>query len=407
MTDILRPVLELSVIIPGILLAYLPVKSYLRQTPLKLTAWLLPLLLGICILGGAVCCALQIPTRWFLFPLLPVIMLIYHKTLKISVWKSVSIFLAVFAVFTCVKSLSRAVNALMTADLHITENELWLHTGAGIFYNVICLMFVLAMPAHAASKADELLQLVNAERAQAGVAPLSMGSSALNAAAQARAEELTVNYSYNRPNGSREFTILPEYGVDDVSVGENYWAAAEDASDVVAAWNRYDFFKERMLDKDATSVGVGYYEGGEYGNYWVMIFTYARGTSENGFAQEVLALVNAERAKENLAPLAMGDAKLQAAADERAKEVAKVASHTRPDGTNCFTVLKEYGVSDTATGENAAWGETTPEKVVADWMASEGHRVNIMDPAAKYMCLGYNYDANSQWGHNWIQIFAK
>ena len=60
MTDILRPVLELSVIIPGILLAYLPVKSYLRQTPLKLTAWLLPLLLGICILGGAVCCALSV-----------------------------------------------------------------------------------------------------------------------------------------------------------------------------------------------------------------------------------------------------------------------------------------------------------------------------------------------------------
>ena len=58
MTDILRPVLELSVIIPGILLVYLPVKSYLKQAPLKLTAWLLPLLLGICILGGAVCCAL-------------------------------------------------------------------------------------------------------------------------------------------------------------------------------------------------------------------------------------------------------------------------------------------------------------------------------------------------------------
>ena len=144
MTDILRPVLEFSVIIPGILLAYLPVKSYLRQTPLKLTAWLFPLLLGICIFGGAVCCALHFPTRWILFPLLPVIMLIYHKTLKISVWKSVSIFLAVFAVFACVNSLSRAVNALMTADLHITENELWLHTGAGIFYNVICLLFVLA-----------------------------------------------------------------------------------------------------------------------------------------------------------------------------------------------------------------------------------------------------------------------
>ena len=144
MADILRPVLELSVIIPGILLAYLPVKSYLKQTPFKLTAWLLPLLLGICIFGGAVCCAFHFPTRWVLFPLLPVIMLIYHKTLKISVWKSVSIFLAVFAVFACINSLSRAVNALITADLHITENELWFHTGAGIFYNVICLLFVLA-----------------------------------------------------------------------------------------------------------------------------------------------------------------------------------------------------------------------------------------------------------------------
>ena len=144
MTDILRPVLEFSVIIPGILLAYLPVKSYLRQTPLKLTAWLLPLLLGICIFGGAVCCTFHFPTRWILFPLLPVIMLIYHKTLKISVWKSVSVFLAVFAVFACVNSLSRAINALITADLHITENELWFRTSAGIFYNVICLLFVLA-----------------------------------------------------------------------------------------------------------------------------------------------------------------------------------------------------------------------------------------------------------------------
>ena len=150
MTDILRPVLEFSVIIPGILLAYLPVKSYLRQTPLKLTAWLFPLLLGICIFGGAVCCTFHFPTRWILFPLLPVIMLIYHKTLKISVWKSVSLFLAVFAVFAYVNSLSRAVNALITADLHITENELWFRTGAGIFYNVICLLFVLAAwyPAH-------------------------------------------------------------------------------------------------------------------------------------------------------------------------------------------------------------------------------------------------------------------
>ena len=37
---------------------------------------------------------------------------------------------------------------------------------SGLLRRFICLMLVLAMPAHAASKADELLQLVNAERAQ-------------------------------------------------------------------------------------------------------------------------------------------------------------------------------------------------------------------------------------------------
>ena len=236
---------------------------------------------------------------------------------------------------------------------------------------MFCLMMVMAMPAHAAtSNGAELLSLINNERAANGIAPLTIGSTELNAAAQARAEELATNYSYNRPNGTREFTVLAEYGVNEIEVGENYWAASDSAEDVFATWNRYDFFRARMMSKDATHVGIGYYEGGEYGNYWVMIFTCARNTGENSFAKEVLDLVNVERTKRGLNPLAMGDAKLQAAANERAVEVAQVASHTRPDGTNCFTVLKEYGVDDTATGENAAWGEASPEEVVADWMNS-------------------------------------
>ena len=49
MNQFLRPFLELTVILPGMFLAYLPVSSYLRQKPLKLTAWLFPLLLGLCI----------------------------------------------------------------------------------------------------------------------------------------------------------------------------------------------------------------------------------------------------------------------------------------------------------------------------------------------------------------------
>ena len=45
MKDALRPILELSVVLPGLLLGYFPVKSYLKQPPGKIAAWLLPLML--------------------------------------------------------------------------------------------------------------------------------------------------------------------------------------------------------------------------------------------------------------------------------------------------------------------------------------------------------------------------
>ena len=93
MNDILRPTLELTVIIPGMILAYLPVKSTLKISLPKLIAWLFPLLIALCILGGILCSALQIKTAPILFFLLLFLLVIYHKTLAISIWKSFSIFL--------------------------------------------------------------------------------------------------------------------------------------------------------------------------------------------------------------------------------------------------------------------------------------------------------------------------
>ena len=144
MNTILRPVLELTVMISGLFLAYLPVQTYLKQPPGRLAAWLAPLLAGICLLEGGFCYFLNIPTSSVLFPTLLVLMLIYHKSLNISIWKSGSIFLAICAVFACVNSLSRAVNAIVAERLGLPETELWFHTNAGIFYNVICLLFVAA-----------------------------------------------------------------------------------------------------------------------------------------------------------------------------------------------------------------------------------------------------------------------
>ena len=77
MNTILRPVLELTVMISGLFLAYLPVQTYLKQPPGRLAAWLAPLLAGICLLEGGFCYFLNIPTSSVLFPTLLVLMLLY------------------------------------------------------------------------------------------------------------------------------------------------------------------------------------------------------------------------------------------------------------------------------------------------------------------------------------------
>ena len=128
---------------------------------------------------------------------------------------------------------------------------------------------------------------------------------------------------------------------------------------------------------------------------------------EDAYQRSFLTLVNNERAKAGLAPVALGDSSHNAAAMERAEELAVSYSYVRPNGQRDFTVLKDYGVTDTPTGENAAWGSVSPKEVVNAWMNSEGHRANILNPEARKMSVGYYYNSTSTWGHQWIQIFTK
>ena len=122
------------------------------------------------------------------------------------------------------------------------------------------------------------------------------------------------------------------------------------------------------------------------------------------YEEQVVALVNAERAKEGLPALTM-DAKLQEAALARAKETVTLFSHTRPNGTSCFTILQEYGISYRYAGENIAYGQRSPEEVVNAWMNSEGHRANIMSKNFTTIGIGYYQTANGT--KYWSQLFTS
>ncbi len=119
------------------------------------------------------------------------------------------------------------------------------------------------------------------------------------------------------------------------------------------------------------------------------------------FAVEVLNLVNIERAKVGAPPLKLAN-DLQQEAAIRAREIVQHFSHTRPDGSDCFTVMRNRG---NTCGENIAAGHATAAETVEQWMNSEGHRENILNSAYRELGVGYAYEDYSTYHHYWVQLF--
>lgn len=139
MTDILRPIIELAVIFPGALLAYLPMKRQLKISCKKLAAIAAPVLLLLCVAGGSLCYFLQIKVLWIILPILLIISVAYCHTLKLTRWKSVSVILAICSVFSCFASISRAVDTILSPD----NAQPWFCLSAGLIYNLFCWVFVI------------------------------------------------------------------------------------------------------------------------------------------------------------------------------------------------------------------------------------------------------------------------
>ena len=119
------------------------------------------------------------------------------------------------------------------------------------------------------------------------------------------------------------------------------------------------------------------------------------------FAVEVLRLVNVERAKVGAAPLRLSNDLMDVAAI-RAEEITRSFSHQRPDGSSCFTLVRNQ---NRTMGENIAAGSATPEAVVDQWMHSSGHRANMLNKDFKELGVGHCYKEGSSYGHYWIQMF--
>lgn len=121
-------------------------------------------------------------------------------------------------------------------------------------------------------------------------------------------------------------------------------------------------------------------------------------TSE--FATQVVTLVNQERAKAGLKPLATTNSTLKLVALDKAKDMYNnnYFDHNSPTYGSPFDMMKQYGVTYRAAGENIAKGQRSPQEVMTAWMNSAGHRANILN--ASFTTIGVAY-----YNGVWVQEF--
>lgn len=120
------------------------------------------------------------------------------------------------------------------------------------------------------------------------------------------------------------------------------------------------------------------------------------------YEQEVVRLVNAERASYGLPALSIrADLCQYARIKSQDMHDSGYFSHTSPNYGSPFDMMKSFDITYSHAGENIAMGYSTPEAVVSAWMNSEGHRANIL--SASYTELGVGYVAD---GGYWTQWFV-
>ncbi len=119
----------------------------------------------------------------------------------------------------------------------------------------------------------------------------------------------------------------------------------------------------------------------------------------------VLNYVNQYRNEVSVQPLVL-DQSLTVAAEIRALEMgwANYFSHTRPNGTSCFSVVDELGISYYAIGENIASGYWDAASVSNGWRNSPGHYANMVSSDFSKIGIGV---ANVNGTYYWVQLFTN
>ncbi|MGR6544470.1 CAP domain-containing protein [Paenibacillus tundrae] len=116
--------------------------------------------------------------------------------------------------------------------------------------------------------ASQVVKLVNAERAKAGLNALT-SDALLDKVAVAKAKDMSDNnyFAHQSPTYGSPFDMMKQFGVTYSYAGENIAQGQKTPQEVVTAWMNSEGHRANILNKNFTQIGVGYYNG-----YWAQEF---------------------------------------------------------------------------------------------------------------------------------------
>lgn len=117
---------------------------------------------------------------------------------------------------------------------------------------------------------QQVLNLVNKERAANGLKALQMDWQVARVAEHKSQDMLNKNYfSHTSPTYGSPFDMLKSYGVSYRSAGENIAKGQKSAQEVVTGWMNSSGHRANILNSSYTHMGVGYVSNG---HYWTQLF---------------------------------------------------------------------------------------------------------------------------------------
>ena len=266
----------------------------------------------------------------------------------------------------------------------------------------------------------ELLEKVNVVRTGKQLVPLK-ANAALEDIAQAQAEQILLgSASESSKISSQVAGAVRASSYRDSDIGYAYSEGEQTVAELLNG--RLGGPTDPLVSRVMRDLGVGMAKGRTDRGYrvvWVEIVgreikaEAAELSASLGDLAHVrkamVARVNAERAALGL-PGVVENSALDRAAQSHADDMIRKSyfGHESPDGGTLLNRAARAGYAATALGENLAQGQSSVDDAMIWWMASEGHRQQIVNGAFTEIGVGLAYAQTEGKFHVvWVQAFGS